>query len=151
MIIREERHRVVARTKEDRQENAVSFAVRTNRPGQYGVPILDKSTLLCSICHKQGHEAKDCFQVIGYPDWWKEKNKSTGLGGSSRRAGGNSGRGRQLDSSISQQARALAVNAQVGSITSGASRCAGKEISGLPGLSSEQWTTLLNMLNTNQA
>ncbi|XP_042031781.1 uncharacterized protein LOC121778484 [Salvia splendens] len=42
----------------------------THRPGSKPV---DKSKLWCSHCGMQKHTRENCFQLVGYPDWWEEK------------------------------------------------------------------------------
>lgn len=71
MIVREECHRTIARGKEDR-DDAVSFVAITLKPN-YGI---ENSQLICTVC-KQGHDARNCFQLIGYPDWWGERNENS--------------------------------------------------------------------------
>ena len=34
----------------------------------------DKSKLVCSYCKKKKHTKDQCFELIGYPDWWEEKH-----------------------------------------------------------------------------
>ena len=34
--------------------------------------------MVCINCNKSGHNAKSCFQLIGYPDWWGERPKGNG-------------------------------------------------------------------------
>lgn len=35
----------------------------------------DKSKLLCSHCSKRKHTKDQCFELMGYPDWWVSKHK----------------------------------------------------------------------------
>ncbi|KAH9657507.1 retrotran gag 3 domain-containing protein [Citrus sinensis] len=97
----------------------------------------DKSFVLCTHCNKTGHKASSCFQLIGYPEWWGERPKAmrnAGRGrGNSRQNSGNNRRGR------GGLARANA--AQVATWSNNL---------GLSGLSSEQWNTLLNLLNSQK-
>ena len=32
--------------------------------------FVDKSSLHCTHCRKKGHTKEQCFEIIGYPDWW---------------------------------------------------------------------------------
>ncbi|KAH9705237.1 retrovirus-related pol polyprotein from transposon RE1 [Citrus sinensis] len=81
----------------------------------------DKTSVLCTHCNKTGHEASSCFQLIGYPEWWGERPKATR----------NAGR------------VATGSNNPSGELTESAA-------SGLSSLSSEQWNTLLNLLNSKK-
>ncbi|XP_010412651.1 PREDICTED: uncharacterized protein LOC104698984 [Camelina sativa] len=57
-----------------------------NRPDS----ILNKGRLSCSHCGCTGHEKRDCWQLVGFPDWWTEHNEKgpNGRGTSSRGRGG---------------------------------------------------------------
>ncbi|KAH9682102.1 hypothetical protein KPL71_027215 [Citrus sinensis] len=94
-----------------------------------------------------GHEASSCFQLIGYPEWWGKWPKAmrnAGCGrGNSRQNGGNNGRGR------GGPARANAAQVATGS-NSPSEELLESAASGLSGLSSEQWNTLLNLLNSKK-
>ncbi|XP_052287864.1 uncharacterized protein LOC127899087 [Citrus sinensis] len=39
--------------------------------------FVDKSSLHCTHCRKKGHTKEQCFEIIGYPDWWDTRKKST--------------------------------------------------------------------------
>lgn len=34
---------------------------------------------VCTYCHIEGHEYEQCFERIGYPDWYKGKNNKKGV------------------------------------------------------------------------
>jgi len=78
----------------------------------------------CSVCGMKGHEASECFKVIGFPEWWGERNKNRSS---------LAGRGRGAPS------RANA--AQVYTATAGSSsEITEHDRQGLIGLSDDQWT-----------
>lgn len=76
IVIWEERHRIVARGRDEKIE-AVAFGAQTN----------EKQSLHFSICWKIGHLAKHCYHVAGYLDWWS-KNINFTTGGRGRGSGG---------------------------------------------------------------
>ncbi|KAH9783645.1 hypothetical protein KPL71_009401 [Citrus sinensis] len=39
--------------------------------------FVDKSSLHCTHCRKNGHTKEQCFEIIGYPDWWDIRKKNT--------------------------------------------------------------------------
>ena len=39
--------------------------------------LIDKSSLNCTHCRKKGHTKEQCFEIIGYPDWWDTRKKNT--------------------------------------------------------------------------
>ncbi|KAH9718181.1 retrovirus-related pol polyprotein from transposon RE1 [Citrus sinensis] len=39
--------------------------------------FVDKSSLHCTHCKKNGHTKEHCFEIIGYPDWWDTRKKNT--------------------------------------------------------------------------
>lgn len=48
--------------------------------------------MVCTHYKKVGHEAADCFQLVGYPDWWGDrpcdvKTAGRGRGSTSRDRG----------------------------------------------------------------
>lgn len=46
--------------------------------------------MLCSHCGRTGHERRDCWQIIGFPEWWSEHNAQ---GTSANRGHSRGGRG----------------------------------------------------------
>ncbi|KAH9685014.1 protein kinase domain-containing protein [Citrus sinensis] len=39
--------------------------------------FVDKSSLHYTHCRKKGHTKEQCFEIIGYPDWWDTRKKNT--------------------------------------------------------------------------
>ncbi|KAH9689179.1 retrovirus-related pol polyprotein from transposon RE1 [Citrus sinensis] len=39
--------------------------------------LVDKSSLHCTHCRKKGHTKEQCFEIIGYLDWWDTRKKNT--------------------------------------------------------------------------
>ena len=143
IVIQEEQVQSITRAKEERSE-PIAFVVQA---AQGSHDNRDKTSVLCTHCNKTGHEASSCFQLIGYPEWWGERPKATrnaGRGrGNSRQNGGNNGRGRGGPARANVAQVATGSNNPSGELTESAA-------SGLNGLSSEQWNTLLNLLNSQK-
>lgn len=80
----------------------------------------------CTVCGRNGHEAAACFRVIGYPDWYGDKNhaKNTPVG----RGRGTTPRANSTQI-VSANSMALASNASV----------TDKDRQGLAGITDEQW------------
>ncbi|XP_010274630.1 PREDICTED: uncharacterized protein LOC104609904 [Nelumbo nucifera] len=110
MIIQEDRHRSLARGKEEQPD--VAQASQTSRDNK--AASKDK-TIVCNNCGRFGHEAKSCFQLIGYPDWWGDKPRGTLTGrGAGRGKGGGRGRGMAKPHAAQSSAgREVAANAAV--------------------------------------
>ncbi|XP_078165548.1 uncharacterized protein LOC144560258 [Carex rostrata] len=43
-------------------------------------PYVDKSGLKCTYCGQTRHTKDQCFQLVGYPDWYKDKRKGKHTG-----------------------------------------------------------------------
>ncbi|XP_010268113.1 PREDICTED: uncharacterized protein LOC104605176 [Nelumbo nucifera] len=143
IIVQEEWHKTVARAHEERGE-AVGFAVQTGNRAK--VPNNDEK--MCSHCGKTRHEVLECFQLVGYPDWWY-----AGKGGCSGGHGGREGRGtgtrRGRGGSGTAAANAVQTPGSCGaSTTVAAIRTSNKD--GFPGLNDEQWATLMAMINSHK-
>ncbi|KAJ1375273.1 Zinc finger, CCHC-type, partial [Sesbania bispinosa] len=140
-LVQEERVKTISRSKEERgavMGLAVQAGHRTKGRGE----TKDKS-MVCSYCGKAGHDAENCFQVIGYPEWWSDRPRNEGRTNNrnQQRSGTSAGHGR------GGAARANAAHVAGSHVT----RCdpePGK--SELPGLSNEQWQILVEMLNNRK-
>ena len=143
MVMTEETHKSLARMRDERTD-AVSFAIQTtphaksgqNRGGDRGT---------CTNCGKHGHEANDCFQIIGYPDWWNSGKNGRGAGRGNRGTrskGIGQGRETQIANAAQVQQAHSAVGIQTGGVTD--------ERGSFPGLSNDQWSALMNILNSHK-
>ncbi|KAH9781145.1 retrovirus-related pol polyprotein from transposon RE1 [Citrus sinensis] len=143
IVIQEEQVQSMTRAKEERSK-PVAFVVQA---AQGSHDNRDKTYVLCTHCNKTGHETSYCFQLIGYPEWWGERPKATRNAGrghvNSRQNGGNNGRGRGGTARANVAQVATGSNNPSGELTESVA-------SGLNGLSSEQWNTLLNLLNSQK-
>lgn len=70
-LIQEERSRDIARGKSV-TDDVHAFGVQTDR-GRTRFDRVDRPKLMCTHCHKKGHEAASCFQLHGKPEWWEAK------------------------------------------------------------------------------
>ncbi|XP_013622886.1 PREDICTED: uncharacterized protein LOC106328890 [Brassica oleracea var. oleracea] len=128
-VVREERRLQTSRV-ETRQE-AAGFLVKSessqseNHPNGGAIAAVARSRggMVCSHCGRTGHDKKDCWQIIGFPDWWTERNQTGERGGHGR----GRGRGRTLARSNAMQA-------------------AGTAGQGVPSLTNEQWASLAALL-----
>ncbi|XP_056693641.1 uncharacterized protein [Spinacia oleracea] len=115
----------------EKKPEVVGFFVNTLGRGRGRVEKVDKSGLMCSHCKKSGHELVNCFDLLGYPEWWETRSQGRGSTGRGRGGGrGNSGRGQS-------------VRANVADTGSGA-QPVGQPLSTPPhGFSADQWKTLV--------
>nr|BAB08885.1 retroelement pol polyprotein-like [Arabidopsis thaliana] len=99
-VIREEQRIHASRTQEQRQE-VVGFVARHEQSSAMSSPaqssiessIVKSRPVLCSHCGRTGHEKKDCWSIVGFPDWWTERN-GNGRGSGRGRGGRGAGRGK---------------------------------------------------------
>lgn len=92
-VVREERRLQTSRV-ETRQE-AAGFLVKSepsqseNQPNSGAITAVARSRggMVYSQCGRTGHDKKDCWQIIGFPDWWTERNQMGERGGRGRGRG----------------------------------------------------------------
>ncbi|XP_019067750.1 uncharacterized protein [Solanum lycopersicum] len=130
LVSQEERHKSIVRNR-DEQTDGLAFAVETQPtpPPKYK----------CTHCGKNGHSTERCFLLIGFPN-----------GGRRGRGGGRGGRGgRGLQSGREQPSgRSGGMAAHADSPNSPAVTTCSSQGGNFPGLSTEQMTRLLHMLDT---
>ncbi|XP_019442216.1 PREDICTED: uncharacterized protein LOC109346932 [Lupinus angustifolius] len=145
-LIQEERMKTITRAKEERGD-IVGFAVQIGAKSREREDTKDKGDV-CSHCNRSGHDTRNCFQLIGYPEWWADRprneGRSSGRGKGQQRTGTGMGRGR----GGTMRANAAQVISTGGGVAGAA--CVDAEKSGLTGLDDEQWQTLIEMLNTRK-
>nr|KYP36806.1 hypothetical protein KK1_042044 [Cajanus cajan] len=97
-LVQEERVHTVSRAKEERGE-MMAFAVQTGTRTRDKGEGKDKNTI-CGHCHRSGHDSDNCFQILGYPDWWGDRPRGIGKGSGRGKSGqyniGSAGKGRGL-------------------------------------------------------
>ena len=153
-ITHEERVRGITSARESPPE-VVGFAIRPERRGRAKPEKIDKSGLMCSHCHRSGHDIVTCFQLLGYPEWWGDIPRTQGA----TFAHGKGGGGRGTDSLVTGRdrgatMRAVAVdncNTMVGASINGQKSSSNATAStsstsvSLPNMSTTQWLTIAAM------
>nr|AAD19784.1 putative retroelement pol polyprotein [Arabidopsis thaliana] len=108
-VIREEQRLASVHVREQKEE-AVGFLARreqldhhsrvdasssrSEHTGGSRSNSIIKGRVTCSNCGRTGHEKKECWQIVGFPDWWSERNGGRGSNGRGRGGrGSNGGRG----------------------------------------------------------
>ena len=134
-MIREEQVHTASSSKEMKGE-VMSFVAQIN-PGR-GREMVKDPTRFCTHCKRTGHEADNCFQLIGYPDWWGDRTRGVGRG-----TGRGKGTGRGHGGGRGGQAHAAMAS---GSSTNGALE-GGLNQNGLTGITEDQWQMLRTFLN----
>ncbi|KAL5823003.1 hypothetical protein ACOSQ4_020903 [Xanthoceras sorbifolium] len=139
----EERHHSIVR-QGDKKAEAVGFAVQSSARGHGATPTKegDKSrfTGTCSHCKKVGHDKDNCFQLLGFPDWWYSENRAAARGGGKYTRGGRgNGRGRGNVANAVGQSSGSTSGQQIGA----------PDRNGVQ-LSDAQWHHLLGMLKPSQ-
>ncbi|XP_075489647.1 uncharacterized protein LOC142528484 [Primulina tabacum] len=71
-IAQDERVRGITHSTEEKPD-AVGFAVRMDTRFKPRLDKTEKAALICSHCHKSGHDIATCFDIHGTPDWYLEK------------------------------------------------------------------------------
>ena len=86
LVSQDERVRLAKSVHENPPE-VVGFSLRSGGQGR-GTPVS------CSHCKKTGHEISQCFEIIGYPEWWGEGGKPVNGRGRGIAPSQGAGRGR---------------------------------------------------------
>ena len=79
--VRREANRQGIMVKGDTDSNSLAMVSKGYKPGKmYDFQgkknfHIDKSKLKCMTCGKSRHTKENCFEVVGYPDWWKGDKK----------------------------------------------------------------------------
>lgn len=93
--------------------------------------------MICTVCKKTGHGAESFFQVIGFPKWWREHERTRQAGiGRGRGAGRGRGGG--------------AVRANAMQIFEAIENSAETEKSAYTELSNEKWSSLIKLLEDHK-
>ena len=87
-VVREERRLMSSRV--EVRQDAVGFVARTETSQVENAASRSRRSVVCSNCGRTGHEKKECWQIIGFPDWWTERNQ----GGDKNNRGRGRGRRR---------------------------------------------------------
>ena len=129
-VVREEKR--IGASRLEPKEAPVGFSAKVGGAesltgGVMAAMARGRSSVVCDHCGRTGHEKKECWQLIGFPDWFNERNQSGGRGGRGR------GRGR------SNNLKANAMQASTGGTTN-------NQNSAIPQLSAEQWASLTSLL-----
>lgn len=124
-MVQEERVKVIAKTMEERGM-VVGLMLQIGTKGK-GCGDHGESSLTFSNCWKSGHDAKGCFQIIGYPEWWGDRPRF-----GEKNHGRSRGHGKEA---VVQKNMAQAVNDS------------SSNKGGRTGLTNERWETLMTMLN----
>ncbi|XP_062077973.1 uncharacterized protein LOC133782654 [Humulus lupulus] len=159
-IAQEERVRGITHARESLPE-VVGFAVRPERRSRAKPDKIDKSGLLCSHCHRSGHDIVTCFQLLGYPEWWGDRPRTQGIPYARSKGGG----GRGIDSPAASRGRGATVRAvavdgshtMVGSSVNGQRNSSNdaattsNTAASLPHLSATQWQTIATMFGNTHS
>ncbi|CAA7060172.1 unnamed protein product [Microthlaspi erraticum] len=84
-VVREEQRLSSARLREQRHEALGFFTRREEAPSsvrrdqnqspdsrlELSSSSIRNRSALCSHCGRTGHEKKDCWQIVGFPEWWR--------------------------------------------------------------------------------
>lgn len=138
MVIQEERHRRIARSGEE-QSDGVGFSAQMGSQVRAAAVREKDKQGSCAHCGRSGHDAKSCYQIIGYPDWWGERPRGNEKGVGRGKVGGPSGRAR---ANVTRTATDIGTTSSESQFS--------EDRPGFPNLSNDQWATLLEMLNQNK-
>lgn len=95
---------------------------------------------VCKACGRNGHEAASCFKVVGYPEWWEDRNRVTNNNRSTTPSSNGRGRGQPARANSSQIVAANSANVN--------QPLTDTDRQGLVGLTDEQWRTIQRVLSS---
>ncbi|CAA7024092.1 unnamed protein product [Microthlaspi erraticum] len=124
-----------------RSESQAGGFSRNNTTSQAGVSrglINRDPSRVCTACGRNGHEASACFKVVGFPDWWEDRRKT-----SSRNFSPGRGRGLPPRANSTQIVAANSTAATPTTPLTDADR------QGLSGISDEQWRTIQRVFGSS--
>ena len=75
-LMQEEKMKTITRSKEERGV-VMGLVVQAGHKSRGQGETKDKS-MVCSYYGKAGHDARICFQLIRYPEWWGEPLRNEG-------------------------------------------------------------------------
>lgn len=87
-IVREEQ-RLSSKQDQEQQQYAIGFITRYETATQSSPSRSDtdsnqsrtrQGSIQCSHCGSLGHEKSNCWQLVGFPDWWEERSSNRGTG-----------------------------------------------------------------------
>lgn len=137
-VTQEERIRGITRAKESPPE-VVGFAIRPEGRGRGRQEKVDKSGLLCSHCHRTGHDIVNCFQLLGYPEWWGDRPRTQGT------ARGRGGSSRATESLVVGRGRGATVRAVNVDASNSIVQPSTPSPVPLPTMTTEQWQSIAAM------
>lgn len=126
-VVREENR--IGASRVESKEAPVGFTAKLGEEtsGSQAAVARGRGSMVCGHCGRSGHEKKDCWQLIGFPEWFTERNQSGGRGGRGR------GRGRG-NTPRANTAQASAASTQRPSVQ----------------LSPDQWASLASLLESQK-
>jgi hypothetical protein len=91
-LIRREANRqnIMMKDGNESVQNSVAMATHSYKPRETSAGNnrfgnnFDKSKLKCSHCGRTRHLKEQCFEVVGYPEWWKDRKKRQNEGSKGR-------------------------------------------------------------------
>ncbi|VFR02161.1 unnamed protein product [Cuscuta campestris] len=137
----------VLKTTQEEERNPVGFVVTSK---------FDRDAtkdLKCKHCGLSGHEKSGCFQLVGYPEWWGDRprvlnpgrgnGRGNNTGGRRGGRGGNAGRANRGGAGGGPAGGPAAHTAQANATDGGRAL----HQPNLPSLTTNQWNTLMGLLN----
>ncbi|XP_048499896.1 uncharacterized protein LOC125497368 isoform X1 [Beta vulgaris subsp. vulgaris] len=134
-----ERYHSIVRHR-DKKTEAMGFAAQGTTRGRAAAFAMEgdkpRFTGTRSHCGKVGHDKDNCFQLLGFPDWWYSENRAAAKGGTKSTRGGKvAGRGRGNVANVVGQSSSSTSGQQIGD----------SDRNGVQ-LSDAQWQQFLGML-----